>query len=282
MSINPLSGFGSTDNAAHVQSVMKEMSHHAAMGTGKADEHKAKEHPKEVEHEDDAISLSPQAEADAKEEAKKAAEEDKKTDRKSDDSHLQESRRRSVSGHAAQSLLKKKDLSGKEEAKHHKADTGGEGGDTLNDLEKTETNIEKADTTGVLDEEMKRHKTKSEDEKFVSEKDASVYIPHGPKGEEDPAQFRTVKPEMVEKILNRDPQEILKDIPPQFKATAQMMVGGQIDSAGKPKESLSQMKTEPRVECARLELMPAEEMPIMDISVENPPIPDLTESQMAT
>lgn len=262
----------------------RSVSHLAASTTGKADDDLKKSKLDQHSHhiEEESIDLSSTAQLLTKEENendKKAQQEELK------DKQQMQQKMHSVSGHAAQATFTKKEAKGSGDAKEtekHKKPAGDEGGDTLTDLESFQTELGEAFTTGAMDRELKRTAGKKTEGPGARDSDRTIsYRSHE---SETGAGEHHVKPEMLEQVLNRDPKQILADIPPQFKAFAEQNVNGQIDPTGKPKESLTQLKADPavRVECARLELMPSENVEILDIAVENPPIPDLSQTDVAS
>lgn len=80
-----------------------------------------------------------------------------------------------------------------------------------------------------------------------------------------------IKSEMIEKIMNRTPEEILSDVPVQFQATAKIMLTGQINEVGEPKPALTEMKTEPKVESQMMELIPAPTAGEIEVAEKNEP-----------
>jgi hypothetical protein len=256
----------------------------AAQGTGTAKKHlesqKMEHHAEEHHLEDESITLSDQAQKEAEQASKQEAEQQSKETR--DERQLRERRTHSASGHAAMAVGAK-DKDKMKEVKTEKPPAADEG-DPLTMEESAQTELGQAAISGSLDEETKklRGKRKEEDASFGAGGEMVKRKLYGAESETVYPKQPEVKPEVIDKMLNRDPEDILKDVPQQFKATAQMMVKGQIHATGQPKETLTVMKPEPRVECSALELMPEKEMDIMDISVEAPPIPDLSESMAAS
>jgi hypothetical protein len=277
MAVPAIGPLGMPDN--QFKAAMINTSSFAAQGTGtakkQAESEKMEHHQEDHQLEDESITLSDQAQKEAKQASEQEAEQQSKETR--DERQLRERRTQSASGHAAMATGAK-DKDKMKEVKGEKPPAADEG-DPLTMLESAETEIGQASITGTLDEETKklRGKRKEEDLAFGGG-DVVKRNLYGSDSETVYPKQPEVKPEVIEKAMNRDPEEILKDVPPQFKATAQMMVKGQIHATGQPKETLTVMKPEPRVECSALELMPEKELDIMDISVEAPPIPDLAES----
>lgn len=267
---NPIGQFGMPDHqykqAIHATSGV------AAQGTGVA-----KKQASELEEHNDEVSLSQRAQVDVADDAAqtsgKADEKDKELKRDQDDTEkLKQQRMSSVSGHAAMaSGVKDKDK--EKEAKKKPAVE--EEGDVLSQDEFIDTKLDQASGSGIFDGEVKSAKRKRIEEDPVM-KDGGLGLKGSFHGGQDSDLYRKttpeVRPELIEEVMNRNPEDILKDVPKQFRGTAQMMVTGQISPAGKPKETLTQMKPGP-VECTALELMPETDHPVMDISFEAPPIP---------
>jgi hypothetical protein len=260
------------------KSAMISNSAHAAQGTGKAREHEKSEHAHhELQQDDnDMVTLSfTQAPDDTQQAQQK--EKEKEARQKGDESKLERQRMHSSSGHAAMASGAK-DKAKEKEAKQSEESEG----DPLTMLESAQTELGQAGVTGALQESAKevRGKKDEKDARFTAMDGVKQRL-QGDSGEE--VQHRvTVKPEMIEQIMNRSPEEILKDVPPQFRAASEAMVKGQISQAGKPNQTLTELKTVPQsVDCKALELMPAEEQPVMDIWVDAPPIPDLSEHSSA-
>ncbi len=255
------------------KSAMITNSAHAAQGTGKARDHEKSEHAhQEVQQDDnDMVTLSFTQQPDDAQQAQQK-EKQQEARQKGNDSKMERQRMHSVSGHAAMAL------GSKDKAKEKEAKQADDGGDPLTILESAQTELSQAGVTGALQESAKEAGGKKADkESRISGADMVKERLQGNSGEEMNHQF-TVKPEMIEKIMNRPPDEILKDVPPQFRAASEAMVKGQISQAGKPNQTLTEMKTVPQgIDCKALELMPAEEHPVMDIWVDAPPIPDLSE-----
>jgi len=260
------------------KTAMMNTSTFAAQGTGQARRQELSEHAQqEVPQEDnDSVSLSFTQQPDDAQQAQQQKEQKelhrKDAQQQSNDNKLQQQRGHSVSGHAAMAL------GSKDKAKEKEARKPDDGGDPLTMMESAQTELHQAGVTGALQESAKELRQKKDDKeaRFNSADKVRERL-QGSLGEEVDHQV-TVKPEMIEEIMNRSPEEILKDIPPQFRAASEAMVKGQISQAGKPNQTLTELKVVPqRVECQALELMPADEHPIMDIWVDAPPIPDLSE-----
>jgi len=260
------------------KNAMVSTSAHAAQGTGKARDHEKSEHAQhEVPQDDnDSVTLSFTQQPDDAQQAQQQKEQKelhrKDAQQQGNDNKLQQQRGHSVSGHAAMAL------GSKDKAKEKEAHQADDGGDPLTMLESAQTELHQAGVTGTLQESAKelRQKKDDKDARFNSA-DAVKERLQGSFGEELDHHV-TVKPEMIEEVMRRSPEEILKDVPPQFRAASEAMVKGQINQTGKPNPTLTELKVVPqRVECQALELMPADEHPMMDIWVDAPPIPDLSE-----
>ena len=286
--MNPLSGnFGVPDYVT--KKAMQNVAAHAAIGTGAAaDKQKdAKLHKNEEHHE--SVQLSAAALQDTEnskaDQAKQAGEQEQELARADQGTKKAEQQgSQKVSGHAAMALGSKDEKTAKEK-ELHPDDGCGNSSLTTETMEEAAV-LNEADTTGILDEMAKKLRGKDDTEKSREKGDFDEVARHtGFNRGTDPENTQVFKPkelspEEVTSILNRDPESILKDVPTQFRTTANMMVAGQMP-AEKPNKALTQLKQEPRVECAALELdlLATGDHPIMDISVEAPPIPDLTETQ---
>ena len=152
-----------------------------------------------------------------------------------------------------------------------------EGGNIVRDDIQRDEDLNQAATLGITQEEAKKQLKEKRDEKdnikaTMSNKSHAnnvVYNADDQVQSDENIKIDKVKAEDINRVMNRTPEEILADVPEQFKATAKIMVAGQLDTVGKPKEALTQIKTEPRAESALLELMPAEPMGEIEV-VENP------------
>ncbi|MDQ7823791.1 MAG: hypothetical protein RDV48_13415 [Candidatus Eremiobacteraeota bacterium] len=274
--INPIQGqYGMPDH--QFKAAMVTTSAHAAQGTGTA-----KKHTESLETDHDEIHLSDKAQLDMTDDTAKAEQqqqEQKMQKMDQQDQQLQKQRFNQVSDKAAMAAGAKDRDYEKEAVKGKKHVEAAEGGDTLTDVEQHVVDLGQAHTAGVLDGDAKKLKGKRQEEDPLRRNAAEMLKEqYRTEGRIVHRKEQEVKPELIEKVLNRDPKEILANVPEQFKATAQMMVKGQVDPAGKPKESLVNLKPEPKTECSALELMPEKDHPPLGIFDECPPIPDLFES----
>ncbi len=290
--INNIGSYGMPDY--QFKAAMVSTSGFAAQGTGTAKQHSAKmeEQPKQR----DGVTLSDNATKSLNEESQELHEEQEHKEqqqmRKSDqqETKLQQQRMHQSSGHAAMALGSKNKDS-KTEDKKNTAEFGAHFGKTekkeapssrgsgITDFKEIMEDLNQAATLGILEGEAKKMKSK-QDEKdtmrqlamFAKESNqpqqGQETFTRAKTGEE--IQMEKIRIEDINRVMNRTPEEILSDIPKQFRATAEIMVTGQIDPAtSTPKESLVQMKSEPRVESAMMELLPAEGIGEIELA-ENP------------
>lgn len=232
----------------------------------------------------DGVMLSDKATQSLNEDANEMQDEQFKEDQQqakqsdNNESNLKQLRYKQNSGHAAMSFGAKSKDSEKSENKSSlnmpstpsfsTASKKEEGGNTVRDDIQLNEDLNQAATLGILQEEARKLKSKQDDKNNI--KQAEMYAKaqaqssngefNGNNNKINSADIKidTIKAEDINRVMNRTPEEILADIPQQFKATAQIMVAGQLDQIGQPKPTLVEIKKEPRAESALLELKPAE------------------------
>ena len=126
---------------------------------------------------------------------------------------------------------------------------------------------------GILEAEARKIKSKNDEKeplkKLELEKNAASsklqkgqFTEEAQEAQKTDAEIKAdkIRAEDIARVMNRTPEEILADVPAHFKATAEIMVTGQLNEVGEPKEALTELKTEPRTEASMMELMPAERL----------------------
>ena len=227
-----------------------------------------------------ALSLKDDSNEMQEEQLKQEQQESKKSDNQ--ETKLQQQRLNQSSGHAAMSLgSKSKDSEKTENKQGHQISNAkpGEGSNIVRDDIQREEDLNQAAALGLLQEEAKKQLKTKQDEKDAMRQINMFSKEHtgGASSEnasnkiqsDENIKIDQVKAEDINRVMNRTPEEILADVPQQFRATAQIMVAGQVDAVGQPKEALTQMKREPRVESAMMELMPAESIGEIEVAEQN-------------
>ena len=141
---------------------------------------------------------------------------------------------------------------------------------------------------GLLESEARKLKSKSDEKEALrklenesiqrnQQLNKGEYTEEAKQARKTDAEIKAekIRAEDIARIMSRTPEEILADVPVQFKATAQIMVMGQVNEVGEPKPALTELKTEPRAESAMLELMPAEslgEIEVAELPFESMPL----------
>lgn len=160
--------------------------------------------------------------------------------------------------------------------------SSGSGG--LTDTQQLLEDLQQAGALGIFEAEAKKMKEKESLQEVALQtgliheevvKQERTVVKEGASNE---IKIDRVRAEDIERVMNRTPEEILAGVPEQFKATAKIMVAGQVDAVGTPKETLVAMKNEPRVESAALELMPADYAGEIELAEGPDSIPTLMEA----
>lgn len=272
------------------KSAMVNSSGFAAQGTGTAkqfsdkhvEEHLTRPQSDGVTLSDNATkSLSEENEQVSEQQAQKEQQEAAKADQQ--ENKLTEQRQKVSSGFAAMAQGKGKEAN-KASSKpmkpfYHfaKPKDGAAAADSSDsDYKQLMEDLNQAATLGILESEAKKmmaQRGASRSAQGMADlKDGNTIKPSEYQGkltEVEKTELDETRTLELDKVMNRTPEEILADVPPQFQATAKIMVAGQIDQAGKPKEALTQLKSEPRTESSMMQLLPAE--PVGEIELAEAP-----------
>jgi len=174
----------------------------------------------------------------------------------------------------AATVKDKKDLSPKDETKELDEDMvtlSQQGKKSIKDK------ADSASQSGVMSELMKREKKDElgEATMFGGKRDSKTEKGYGAEEQAAGGKSKAEDVDLEAKIealavMNRDPEDIKGNVPPQYFEAAKKIVEGQIDK-GKPAKSLKELKA---VETAPLELEPQRNVEIMPIhDTDNKPIP---------